>query len=273
MKVRENIYYLLEPGDDKGRVIDAAIVLLIFLNIIALILETIDSVHEQFYELFNSFELFSLTIFTIEYILRLWSCTTNPRYSDNPVRGRIRFALSPLAIIDALAIIPFFLGLIGVDMRVVRTIRLLRIFRIVKLARYSRALRLLGQVLLERKEELISIFFVLMTLLIVSSSLMYFVEHEVQPTVFPNIPATMWWGIITLTTVGYGDTFPVTAAGQAIAAVIAILGIGMFALPAGILGAAFTEALANLRTKNKKNELQPHCPHCGKNIQQQIESS
>jgi len=266
MKVRENIYYLLEPGDDKGRVIDAAIVLLIFLNIIALILETIDSVHEQFYELFTSFELFSLTIFTVEYILRLWSCTTNPRYSDNPVRGRIRFALSPLAIIDALAIIPFFLGLMGVDMRVVRTIRLLRIFRIVKLARYSRALRLLGQVLLERKEELISIFFVLMTLLIVSSSLMYFVEHEVQPTVFPNIPATMWWGIITLTTVGYGDTFPVTAVGQSIAAVIAILGIGMFALPAGILGAAFTEALADLRTKHKKNEPKPHCPHCGKNI-------
>ncbi len=266
MKVRENIYYLLEPGDDKGRVIDAAIVLLIFLNIIALILETIDSVHEQFYEIFTSFELFSLTIFTVEYILRLWSCTTNPRYSDNPVRGRIRFALSPLAIIDALAIIPFFLGLMGVDMRVVRTIRLLRIFRIVKLARYSRALRLLGQVLLDRKEELISIFFVLMTLLIVSSSLMYFVEHEVQPTVFPNIPATMWWGIITLTTVGYGDTFPVTAVGQSIAAVIAILGIGMFALPAGILGAAFTEALADLRTKHKKNEPEPHCPHCGKNI-------
>jgi len=124
-------------------------------------------------------------------------------------------------------------------------------------------------VLIERKEELISIFFVLITLLIVSSSLMYFVEHEVQPDVFPNIPATMWWGIITLTTVGYGDTYPVTAAGQSVAAVIAILGIGMFALPAGILGAAFTEALANMRTENKKNGPDPLCPHCGKNIHQQ----
>ena len=150
MKVRENIYYLLEPGDDKGRAVDAAIVLLIFLNIIALVLETIDTIHEQYYDLFSTFELFSLTIFTLEYILRLWSCTTNPRYSDNPVRGRIRFALSPLAIIDALAILPFFLGLMGVDMRVVRTVRLLRVFRIVKLARYSRALRLLGQVITER---------------------------------------------------------------------------------------------------------------------------
>ncbi len=269
MKARENIYYLLEPGDDKGRAVDGAIVLLIFLNIIALVLETVDTVHEQYYDIFNTFELFSLTIFTIEYILRLWSCTTNPRYSENPVRGRIRFALSPLAIIDALAILPFFLGLMGVDMRVVRTVRLLRIFRIVKLARYSRALRLLGQVLIDRKEELISIFFVLLTLLIVSSSLMYFVEHEVQPDVFPNIPATMWWGIITLTTVGYGDTFPITATGQSVAAVIAILGIGMFALPAGILGAAFTEALANMRTENKKNEADPLCPHCGKNIPRQ----
>ena len=267
MNIRENIYYLLEPGDDKGRAVDAAIVLLIFLNIIALVLETIDTIHEQYYETFKIFELFSITIFTVEYALRLWSCTTNSRYSDSPIRGRIRFALSPLAIIDALAILPFFLGVLGVDMRVVRTVRLLRIFRIVKLARYSRALRLLGQVLIDRKEELISIFFVLITLLIVSSSLMYFVEHEVQPDVFPNIPSTMWWGIITLTTVGYGDTFPITAAGQSIAAVIAILGIGMFALPAGILGAAFTEALAKIRKNDKKHQSNSPCPHCGKNIE------
>ena len=122
-------------------------------------------------------------------------------------------------------------------------------------------MRLLGNVVMDRKEELFSIFFVLMTLLIIASSLMYFAEHEVQPDVFPSIPSTMWWGIVTLTTVGYGDTFPITPLGQTIAAIIAILGIGMFALPAGILGAGFTEELE--KTRNSGTDEPARCRHCG----------
>ena len=138
------------------------------------------------------------------------------------------------------------------------------IFRVVKLARYSRALRLLGQVVVSRKEELVSIFFVLLTLLVISSSLMYFAEHDDQPTVFPSIPATMWWSVVTLTTVGYGDAFPITGLGQTIAAIIAILGIGMFALPAGILGAGFVDALENRR--NEEDAGPRLCPHCGESL-------
>ena len=175
-------------------------------------------------------------MFAVEYFVRLWAITANPRFS-RPVTGRIRFVLTPLAIIDLIAILPLFLPPMGVDARFVRVIRVLRIFRVLKLVRYFRALRLLGQVIAERKEELVSIFLVLLILLALSSSLMYFVEHEEQPEVFPSIPATMWWSIVTLTTVGYGDAYPITALGQTIAAVIAIMGIGMFALPAGILGA------------------------------------
>ncbi|MFT5375710.1 MAG: voltage-gated potassium channel [Candidatus Latescibacterota bacterium] len=264
MNLREHTYYLLEPGDDTGRIIDFSIVILIFLNVLALIFETVEPIYRLNRSAFEAFENFSLVVFSIEYLLRLWSCTTNPRYA-HPVKGRLHFFFSFFGLIDLLAILPFFLPFFGIDLRFVRTVRLLRIFRIVKLVRYSRALRLLGKVVMDRKEELLSIFFVLLTLLVVSSSLMYFVEHDVQPEVFPSIPSTMWWGIVTLTTVGYGDAFPITALGQTIAAIIAVLGIGMFALPAGILGAGFTEELERMRVSGDVDE-PAQCPHCGEHI-------
>jgi voltage-gated potassium channel len=258
--IREHVYYFLEPGDDKGRSVDVAIIVLIFLNIVALILETVESIYSAHQATFALIENVSIAVFSVEYILRIWSCTTNPRYA-HPVSGRLRFLVSPLGIIDLLAILPFFLPFFGVDLRFVRTVRLLRIFRIVKLARYSRALRLLGHVVHQRKEELLSIFFVLLTLLIISSSLMFFAEHSVQPEVFSSIPTTMWWGIVTLTTVGYGDAYPITPLGQTIGAIIAVLGIGMFALPAGILGAGFTDELQKMR---QSGEGEPtRCHHCG----------
>ena len=259
MNVRERVYHFIEPSYEPGRIVDVAIILLILLNIVALILETVEPIYNLNRFAFDLFEDFSLAVFTIEYVVRLWAITANPRFS-RPVAGRIRFALTPLALIDLLAILPLLLPPPSVDARFIRVVRVLRIFRVLKLVRYFRALRLLGQVIADRKEELVSIFLVLLILLAISSSLMYLVEHEDQPEVFTSIPATMWWSIVTLTTVGYGDTYPITALGQTIAAIIAILGIGMFALPAGILGAGFVEALAAHRSDDPKN----HCPHCGK---------
>lgn len=259
MDLRERVYYLIEPGDDSGRFIDAAILALIFLNIVALVLETVAPVYDAAPRLFEAFDTFSLVVFTAEYATRVWACTAVPPYTE-PVRGRLRYVTSPLALIDLAVILPFLLPYVGVDLRFMRAFRLVRFARILKLARYSTALRLLGRVVKGRRAELASIFFVLVILLVVSSSLMYLAEHDSQPDVFASIPATMWWGIITLTTVGYGDTYPVTAVGQCIAAVIAILGIGMFALPAGILGAGFVEELQKPRGGGARPE---HCPHCG----------
>ena len=261
MSLRERVYHFIEPDYEPGRIIDVAIIVLILFNIVALILETVESIYNLNRAAFELFEDCSLTVFAVEYFVRLWAITANPRFS-RPVTGRIRFVLTPLAIIDLIAILPLFLPPMSVDARFVRVIRVLRIFRVLKLVRYFRALRLLGQVIAERKEELVSIFLVLMILLALSSSLMYFVEHEEQPEVFPSIPATMWWSIVTLTTVGYGDAYPITALGQTIAAVIAILGIGMFALPAGILGAGFVEALA----ANRSEDPERRCPHCGERL-------
>ena len=267
MNIKERVYHFIEPSYEPGRIVDIGIISLILLNIIALVLETVEPIYNYNRAAFEIFEDISLVLFTIEYAVRLWAITAESRFS-HPVTGRIRFVFTPLALIDLLAILPFFLPLFGVDMRFVRVVRVLRIFRVIKLARYSRALRLLGQVVAERKEELISIFFVLLTLLVISSSLMYFAEHDDQPEVFTSIPATMWWSIVTLTTVGYGDAFPITALGQTIAAIIAILGIGMFALPAGLLGAGFAEELEKRRTgehasENKDEGSPRRCRHCG----------
>jgi voltage-gated potassium channel len=125
-------------------------------------------------------------------------------------------------------------------------------------------------VLKSKAPDLLSLLFLLLMLLMVSSTLMYHLEHEAQPNAFSSIPATMWWGIVTLTTIGYGDMAPVTAGGRALGGVIAILGIGMFALPAGLLGAAFVDELGKARAARAPaptaGEAPHHCPHCGKQL-------
>ena len=266
MTLKQHVHELLavstSPEDNPhSRTVDLAILSLIFLNILALVLETVEPIYSRNPAAFEIFEKISLIIFSIEYLLRVWSCTTLTTY-NHPLGGRILFMLTPLAIIDLLAILPLYLPLLGLDMRFIRVIRLLRFFRLAKLFRYSNALRLLGRVVLGKRSELTSILFVLLTLLLISSSLMYFAEHDDQPDKFSSIPETMWWGVITLTTVGYGDYYPVTGMGKFIAAVIAILGIGMFALPAGILGAGFVDELQD------KNKATHHCPHCGKDFEE-----
>ena len=151
-----------------------------------------------------------------------------------------------------------FVNLRGLDLRFLRVARLLA--RIVRLSRYFTGLRTLGRVLHTKRGELFAVISVLLLLLVMTSSLMFFAEHEAQPEEFASIPKAMWWSIITLTTVGYGDVFPVTAAGRLLAGLIAIVGIGLFALPAGILGSGFMEELG------KEENVPFLCPHCGEVI-------
>ena len=263
MPMKERVHHLLAvstDGDPHSRAVDLGILGLIFLNILALTLETVEPVYSLSPAAFHWFERISLIIFSIEYVLRMWSCTADPKY-PRPILGRLRFFMTPLALIDLLAILPLYLPLMGMDMRFIRIVRMLRFFRLAKLFRYSSALRLLGRVVVGKRGELTSIFFVLLTLLVISASLMYFAEHDDQPDKFSSIPQTMWWGVITLTTVGYGDYYPVTAMGKMIAACIAVLGIGMFALPAGILGAGFVDELQS------RHEHARHCPNCGHKLE------
>ena len=258
--MRKRAYEILEigsPEDLSSRIFDTLIISLILLNITAIILETIESLSFRFFHFFKIFEIFSVIIFTIEYILRIWSCTTNTKYK-RPIFGRVKFIITPLILIDLIAILPFYLPmLISIDFRFIRVLRLIRLFRLFKLARYSEAIKLFGKVIKNKKEELYITAFVIFILLILSSSLLYSVECDAQPDVFSSIPAAMWWGVATLTTVGYGDIYPITPLGKFLGAIISLLGIGLFALPAGLLSAGFIEEI------RKSKESINLCPHCG----------
>lgn len=261
MNIRKRTWEIVEAakaGDTASRVFDISILSLIFLNVLAVIVGSVNSIQVRWGVLLGVFEVLSVVVFTVEYVARLWSCTVDPRFSG-PIRGRIRLAFRAMSIIDLLAILPFYLPFCGADLRALRVLRLLRILRVAKVARYYASLDLIKHVFQSRKEELVLTSALMGSLLIVSSSVLYYCENAVQPDAFSSIPATMWWSVATLTTVGYGDMYPVTVLGKFCASVIAILGIGMFALPTGIIGAGFVEAI-----QKKKGQLV--CPHCGKEL-------
>ena len=261
--LKARVFGILEPGDEDSKYFDPFIMGLIVLNVVAVVLETVDWLYTSYAPIFNAFDLFSVAVFTVEYILRVWSCTIDPRFND-PVRGRLRFLVTPLALVDLMAVLPFYLPLLFPDMRFMRAMRLFRLFRVLKLARYSESLQTFIDVLRLKKEELLVMFFAIMILLIISSSLVYDAEHEAQPEAFASIPAAMWWGIVTLATVGYGDVYPVTPWGRLIGSVVVILGIGLFALPTGVLASGFAEVLARRKEKEKMQKMR--CPHCGRYI-------
>ena len=263
--LKKTVYEIIEeaePGNRSSEVFDVFLITLIALNVVALIVGTVEEIHRISPGAFYLFEVISVGIFTVEFFLRVWTCTENPRFA-HPVKGRLQYLVSPLALIDLLAVLPvylvFFVNLHGLDLRFLRVVRLLA--RIVRLGRYFSSLSTLGKVVHTKQGELAAVVSVLFLLLVMTSSLMFFAEHQAQPEEFASIPRAMWWSIITLTTVGYGDVFPVTAAGRLLAGIIAIVGIGLFALPAGILGSGYMEEL-------EKGAREPvRCPHCGEVIE------
>lgn len=244
-----------EEQDALSKGFDKFIMALILLNVAAVIIETVDSIHNEYELAFEYFEIFSVIVFSVEYLIRLWACTALEKYK-HPVWGRLKYMVSTEAIIDLLAIIPFYLPFIlnHSDGRIVRVLRLFRLFRIFKLGRYSLAFGLVTNVIKKRREELLVTLTLLLIMLIFASTLMYYIEYEEGKAGFQSIPETMWWGVATLTTVGYGDVYPVTALGKLLGAVIAILGVGLFALPAGIIAAGFESELRDRKKKGKKEE-------------------
>ncbi|MFH1321274.1 MAG: ion transporter [Bacteroidota bacterium] len=263
--LRKNIHHLLVISPDEkrttGKYLAYFITLLILANIVAVILETVPSLLAKYKYWFDAFELFSITVFSVEYILRLWVCVEDEQYKKH-VTGRLKYIVSPMAIIDLLAIAPFYMPFVlTVDLRTLRILRLFRLFRLFKLTRYLRAMHIFSEVVRSKKEELVLTFMVVVALLLISSSVMYMVEHEAQPQAFSSIPETMWWAVITLTTVGYGDVYPITVAGKFIGAVIAILGVGLIAMPAAIIASGFVE-----RIRRKEGGELAICPHCGERL-------
>ena len=264
-RVKRRVYEILEQDVDPGllsRSIDGFLLALIVSNITVVVLESIVSLRESYGAFFESFELISVVIFSVEYVSRLWICNIRQQYQG--ALGRARYALTPMAIVDLLAVLPFYLPLLFTfDLRIMRLFRLLRLLRLLKVARYSSSLRLFQQVYTMKKSELTMCFLAIMFMLIMASSLIFLVENEAQPEAFSSIPAAMWWGVATLTTVGYGDVTPITPVGKFFGSIIAILGIGLFALPAAVLGSGFVVAMRRHESSTF------FCPHCSKEIARQ----
>ena len=238
--LKKRIFDVIEspdPEDWKGKCFDEFMIVLIVINVIAVVLETVESLAVAYGTIFQYFEYFSVTVFSIEYALRIWTAEENDDQRFHPpVKGRVRFALTPMALVDAIAILPFYLQVfLAIDLRFMRVFRLLRLL---KLTRYSAALQMLGAAVYGQRRALGAALVIIVTLLVFASSVIYLLEKDVQPEAFASIPQAMWWGLATLTTVGYGDVTPISVAGKVFGGFIMVLSIGMFALPAGILATA-----------------------------------
>ncbi|MFT4994093.1 MAG: voltage-gated potassium channel [Paraglaciecola sp.] len=240
--IRQRLAVLLEPKADQsfmGKLIDRSLIGLIFLNVVAVIASTVPELDSQYGLEFEAFNIFSVMVFSIEYLLRIWSCVELHVNTSSATQKRLAYVLSPMALIDLLVILPFYLGLFfTVDLRILRVLRLLRIF---KLGRYSSAMAMLIQAFRQEYKVLLASFSILLIMMVLAASGIYLIEHAIQPDKFGSIPAAMWWATTTLTTVGYGDVTPITPLGKFFGGAITLLGMGMVALPAGILASSFSE--------------------------------
>lgn len=267
-RARRWTYDLVQSEEIDSRLeryVRLAITALILLNVAAVMIETIEDVQIEYRAFLIWLERISVGIFTLEYLLRLWSVVEEPRYSG-PILGRLRYAASFFALIDLAAILPFYLPMVlRLDLRTLRILRLLRLARLLKLGRYSRAARILVAILRNQREQLVMSMVVLLFVLVCASTMICYLEHDAQPDAFSSIPESLWWGIVTLTTIGYGDTYPVTVAGKVCAAVISIVSIGMVALPSGIIVSGFVNELEQEREEARMKGI-IICPHCGEEI-------
>ena len=269
MEIKQRIFNIIdEKNKDSAlsRTFDFFIIGLIVLNVVVIILESFEGLRLVYTQEFYYFEIFSVGIFTVEYLFRLF--TADLKYPDKTkIRAIFKYLISPLALVDFFAILPTYLPLlIPIDLRFIRILRLLRIARLFKINRYSKSLKLIGDVFKEKRSELGVTIFITLILLVIASTLMYSIEGREQPEAFPNIIASFWWAVATLTTVGYGDVFPITAWGKFISGIIALLGIGLVALPTGILSSAFIEKINDGKAENNSKT----CPTCGQEISKSI---
>ncbi|MDQ2818832.1 MAG: ion transporter [Pseudomonadota bacterium] len=250
--IRLHLFHILYrplPGTRFARPVSFFLAAMIVINCLALSLETVAAIYAGHAEFFQMLEVVSTGIFAVEYALRVWTCVEEPRYAA-PVTGRLRYIVSPLALLDLLAILAFFAPL---DLRFLRIFRLSRLFRVLHLEVFNRSMQAIFEAVGRRRHLLYVSVAIMATAVYCTAVLLYAVEHAAQPDKFSSIPATLWWAVVTLTTIGYGDMAPITPLGKVLTSVIAIFGIGIFALPTAILTAAILDAGSSLSGR---------CPHC-----------
>jgi len=241
------VYNVLQNDEHDtlvSRSVDYFLIFLIMANVTAVIAESVDQWYYPYQEYFTLFENFSIVVFSLEYLLRLWS-VAEAKPDNTTWQQRWEWLKSPSALIDLVAIAPAFLNFfVTIDLRF---LRILRLFRILKLTRYFASMRILLVVISKEKGSFQAVIFILIIMIVTASSGIYLVENHAQPEEFESIPKAMWWAVVTLTTVGYGDVIPITNAGKILGAIITILGVGLAALPAGILATGLANELAQRR--------------------------
>lgn len=266
--IKKRLFEIIQKAsktDTASKIFDIFIIALILLNVILVIVDTFN-IPQQLSNIFYYVEIFSIIVFTIEYVCRVY--TADLLFPDlSPIKARIKYIFSFMAIIDLLAILPFYLPFVfPLDLRVLRMLRIFRLLRIFKVNRYTTALSTIAGVFKRKKNQLLSSIFVVLILMIIASVLMYNIENEAQPEAFGNAFEALWWAVATLTTVGYGDVYPITVLGKILSAIIALLGIGLVAVPSGIISAGFMENVNKEKENTDMDDEKCFCPYCGKKI-------
>lgn len=235
-----------DENDPFSRPVSIGLTSLIVANALAAMVETMPHLPAGLRTGLTVFEIVSIGIFTIEYLLRVLCATAGPA-PGHPVWGRLRYMLSPLALIDLAVLLPVYLGS-GIDVRTLRVIRLLRLLRLLRYEPYARSLRGFATVIHERRGELLLCATVALGTLLITATAMYYVEREAQPAHMGSIPDCLWWAVIHLTTIGYGDVYPITQPGKILAGVTALLGVSMVTLPSSIIAMAYIEHIRQERS-------------------------
>jgi len=258
--LQRSVYELLDPSPNPPpleRVVNGTLAFLIILNVTLTVLATVPGLDTRYGPVFDTVTFVSLVVFTVEYMARLWVAPLHPGYPSG-WRARVKYALTPLAVIDLLVLIA--LGVPNLaDFAALRGLRLLKLLALMKLGRYSKALQLIGHVVRSRAEELATLVVIVTVLVLMTATALYHVENAAGTKCFESIPAAMWWAIVSLTTVGYGDCYPASALGKLLSGGTLLLGVGIVALPAGLIASGFVDAL-------KAQQERPCCPHCGKEL-------
>jgi len=254
---RQRIHALVFPsayGGTMQTIFDTFIGVWVIISVLAVVLESVHSISYAINVEFAILDALAVAIFSVEYCMRIYASVEEPGFK-NAIAGRFKQASTPATVIDLLAIMPFFLEVVLSHVFDLRFLRVFRLARLLKLTRHSDATAILGKVLVREWPVMSASAFIMLLLVVLTASLGYLFEHEAQPDKFENIPTAFYWAVITLASVGYGDISPVTPIGRAMTIVLALIGIGIFAIPAALLSSAFSDQLVKERDALKANLL------------------
>ena len=266
-RIKRAIFTIIQPaehGNIASKVFDIGIMVLILASIASVFIMTFE-LPQTANRFLNQFEKWAIIVFSVEYLLRIW--TAELLFPELPAwRAKLKYMRSGMAIVDLVSIMPFYLPMfLPINLVGIRAIRLVRLLRVLKLNRYTDAVASIATVFRSKFREILVSVLLVMIMLVIASLLIYYAEHDAQPDKFANAFSGVWWAVATLTTVGYGDIYPVTALGRFLGGIIAITGIGLVAVPTGIISAGFVELLEKKHSGEEK-ERPKYCPHCGKKL-------